>query len=68
LQVLWIGAEDTKQEVRGSSAGAREVRFFRAKNCVTCALRHATVWLSSGPSPGIKKTISYFLNAFFNFA
>jgi hypothetical protein len=36
LRVKWLGAEDAKQEVRGLSAGGREVRVFRAKNHVTC--------------------------------
>jgi hypothetical protein len=26
LQVEWLGAEDAKQEIRGSSAGGREAR------------------------------------------
>ena len=39
LQVEWLGAEDAKQEVRGSSVGGREARIFRVKNHVTCDLR-----------------------------
>ena len=33
--VDWLGDEHAKQEVEGSSAGGREVRIFRAKNCMT---------------------------------
>ena len=64
LQVEWLGAEDAKQDDRGSSVGGREARGFRAKNRLTCDLRRATVWQSSGASPGIKK-ILYFFNEFF---
>ena len=39
LQVEWLGAEDTKQEVKGSSAGGCEACVFRVKNRVTCDLR-----------------------------
>ena len=53
LQVEWLGAEDTKQEVRGSSAGGREACVFRVKNHMTCDLRRATIWLSNGASPEI---------------
>jgi hypothetical protein len=60
LQVWWLGAEDAKQEVRGSSAGGHEACVFRAKNHVICDLRRATVWLSSGAAPGIKKTSLFF--------
>jgi hypothetical protein len=49
LHVEWLGAEDTKQEVRGSSAGGR-----KAKNHLIYDLRHTTVWLSSEASPRIK--------------
>ena len=66
LQVEWLGAEDMKKDDRGSSAGGREARIFRVKNRLTCDLRRATVWLSSGASPGIKKN-SYFFNEFFAF-
>ena len=34
LQVEWLGAEDAKQEVRGSSVGGREACVFRVKNRV----------------------------------
>ena len=66
LQVEWLGAEDTKRDDRGSSAGGREARVFRVKNRLTYDLRRATVWLSNGTSPGIKK-IPYFFNEFFGF-
>ena len=66
LQVEWLGAEDVKQDDRGSSAGGREARVLRAKNRLTCDLRLATVWLSCGASPGIK-FFSYFFNEFFGF-
>ena len=59
LQVEWLGAEDVKQDDRGSSAGGRETRVFRAKNRLTCDLRRATVWLSSGASLGIKKSLFF---------
>ena len=32
LQVEWLGAEDAKQDDRGSSVGGREARDFHAKN------------------------------------
>ena len=67
LQVEWLGAEDAKQDDRGMSAGGREARFFRAKNRLTCDLRRATVWLSSGASPGIKKSFSIFSMNFLAF-
>ena len=56
LQVEWLGAEDTKQDDRGSSAGG----VFRVKNRLTCDLQCATVWLSSGASPGIKFFFLFF--------
>ena len=62
LQVEWLGAEDTKQDDRGSSAGGREARVFRAKNRLTCDLRRATMWLSSGTSLGIKKILIFSMN------
>jgi len=68
MQVAWLGAKDAKQDDRGSSAGGREARVFRAKNRLTCDLRRAAVWLSSGASPGIKKRIPYFFNEFFGFS
>ena len=64
LQVEWLGAEDTKQEVRGSSAGGREACVFRVKNHMTCDLRRVTVWLSRA-SPSIKKSL--FINEIFGF-
>ena len=63
LQVEWLGAEDAKQDERGSSVVGSEARVFRAKNCLTCDLRRATMWLCSGASPGIKKN-PYFFNVF----
>jgi len=60
--VEWLGAEDPKQDDRGSSAGGREALVFRAKNRLTCDLRRATVWLSSGASPGIKKIPIFSMN------
>jgi len=44
---------------------SRSTRFW-VKNRLTCDLRRATIWLSSGISPGIKK-IPYFFNEFFGF-
>jgi hypothetical protein len=35
-QVEWLGAEDVKQEVKGSSGGGREACVFCVKNHVTC--------------------------------
>ena len=46
LQVKWLGAEDTKQEVRGSSAGGCETPIFRLKNHETCDLRSTTEYIS----------------------
>ena len=46
LQVEWLGAEDTKQEVKGSSAGGCEACVFRLKNHVTCDLRSTTEYIS----------------------
>ena len=43
LQVEWLGAEDVKQDDRGSSAGGHEARVFRVKNRLTCDLRRVTV-------------------------
>ena len=48
LQVEWLGAEDAKQDDRGSSAGGREARVFWVKNRLICDLRRVTVWLSGG--------------------
>ena len=62
----WLGAEDAKEDDRGLSTDGREARVFRVKNLLTCDLRRATVWQSSGASPGIKK-ILYFFNEFFGF-
>ena len=59
LQVEWLGAEDMKKDDRGSSAGGREARIFRVKNRLTCDLRRATVWLSSGPLPVLKKSLFF---------
>jgi len=66
LQEEWLEAKDAKQDDRGSNAGGREPRDFRAKNHLTRDLRRATVWLSSGASPGIKKK-PYFFNDFLAF-
>ena len=67
MQVEWLGAEDTKQEVRGLSVGGREACDFRMKNRVTCDLRCLIVWLSNGASPEIKNKFPYFLSCFFGF-
>ena len=62
LQVEWLGAEDAKHDDRGSSSGGCEARVFQVKNRLTCNLRRATVWLSSGASPGIKKISIFSMN------
>ena len=67
MQVEWLGAEDTKQEVRDSSAGGREACDFHVKNRVTCDLRCPTVWLFNRASPEIKKKILIFLFCFLDF-
>ena len=59
LQVQCLGAKDTKQEVRGSSAGGREACVFCVKNRVTCDLRCPTVWLSNGASLEIKTILIF---------
>ena len=66
MQVEWAGAEDTKQEVRGSSADGHEACVFCVKNHVTCDLRCPTMWLSNGASPEIKKN-PYFFAYFLDF-
>ena len=63
LQMEWLGAEDTKQDDRGSSAGG----VFRVKNRLTCDLQCVTMWLSSGASPGIKFFFSIFSMNFLAF-
>ena len=67
LYVEWLGAEDAKQDDRGSSAGGREARVFRVKNRLTCDLQCVTMWLSSGASPGIKFFFSIFSMNFLAF-
>ena len=59
----------TRGVVRGRTykVGGREFeRHWPRSNRVTCDLQHATLWLFSGVSPGIKK-ILYFFSLFFGF-
>jgi hypothetical protein len=50
--VKWLGAEDTKQEVRGSSVVVHEAHVF-------CAKYRATMWLSGEASSRIKKKSNF---------
>ena len=64
LQMEWLGAEDAKQDDRGSSVGGREERIFWAKNRLTCDLRSCGCPLR--PLPDLKKN-PYFSACFLDF-
>jgi hypothetical protein len=51
--VEWLGDEHAQQEVRSSSVGGREGRFFRARNRVTCDGPGESAWATwAGCEPG----------------
>ena len=62
LQVEWLGAEDAKQDDRGSSAGGRETRVFWVKNRLTCDARPYGRLV--GHLPELKKKSLFFQHVF----
>ena len=58
LQVEWLGAEDAKQEIRGSSASGREARE-KSRDLWLATRDHVAVW---GASPSIKKIPIFLMN------